>query len=134
MRVYLLITGARSIRQSKVNANIFYHDLYFDRHRDLCKLVGVDPAKTKPNESKDWRGSSCAIFDGNPVAMMVAMTLMHHYHVGCYSGPDADPLKPHMSVYKVDAKAIAKTVKAEVDSKIASIEAMLKKRNSKAPQ
>lgn len=59
---------------------------------------------------------------------------MHHYHVGCYSVPDADPLKPLMAVYKVDAKAIAKTVKAEVDSKIASIEDTLKKRNNKVPR
>jgi hypothetical protein len=37
--------------------------------------------------------------DGNPLAMMVAMTLMHSYHVGCYSGGQY-PLKPLLASTK----------------------------------
>jgi hypothetical protein len=74
------------------------------------------------------QGSSFALFEGSPVAMMVAMTLMHHYHVGGYSGPNEDPLKPLLSVFKVDAKTIAKAIKSDVDAKIVAIEASLKKR------
>ncbi len=113
-------------------ADQMHSDLYFDRHRDLCKLLGVDPAKNKPGDTKDWRGASSAIFDGNPFAMTIAMTLMHRYHLGFASGDLDDPLKPLMTVYKIDAKAIAKTIKAEVDAKIASIETTLKKRKVKA--
>jgi len=108
-------------------AEQMHPDLYFYRHRDLCKLMGVDPAKDKTG-GKDWRSSSSALFEGSPVAMMVAMTLMHHYHVGGYSGPNEDPLKPLLGVYKVDAKAIAKAIKSDVDDKIVAIEASLKKR------
>lgn len=111
-------------------AEQMHRDLYFDRHRDLCKLMGVDPRKAKPGESKDWRGASSALFDGNPFAMMVAVTLMHSYHIGCYSGGQ-DSLKPLLTVYKIDAKAIAKEIKSEVDAKIAEIQAALKKRKSK---
>jgi len=114
-------------------AEQMHHDLYFDRHRDLCKLMGAEPARDKANQSKDWRGSSAEMFDGKPVAMMVAMTLMHRYHVGCSSGTSLDPLKPLLSIYKVDAKPVAKTIKADVDAKIASIEAALKKRKAKTP-
>jgi ParB/RepB/Spo0J family partition protein len=107
-----------------------HQDLYFDRHRDLCKLMGVDPTRDKAG-SKEWRATSSALFEGNPVAMMVAMTLMHRYHVGSYSGMNGDPLKPLLNVYKVNAKDIARKVKTEVDDRIASINATLKKRKAK---
>jgi hypothetical protein len=58
------------------------------------------------------------------------MTLMHRYHPGFSSGTHEDPLKPLMAVYRIDAKAIAKTIKAEIDAKIASIENTLKKRKA----
>jgi hypothetical protein len=45
---------------------------------------------------------------------------------------DGDPLKPLIEVYKIQAKAIARTVKAEIEAKIASIETTLKKRKAKA--
>jgi ParB family chromosome partitioning protein len=106
-------------------------DLYFDRHRDLCKLMEVEPVVDKPGASKDWRSSSENMFDGNPIAMMAAMTLMHCYHVGAFSRSGSDPLKPLLGVYKVDAKAIAKKIKAEVDAKIAEIQAKLKKHKAK---
>ncbi len=113
-------------------ADQMHRDLYFDRHRDLCKLMDVEPVVDKPSQSKDWRGSSSNMFSGNPVAMMVAMTLMHGYHVGSHSGPNADPLKPLLSVYKIDAKAVAKKIRAEVDTKVADIRASLKKHKAKA--
>ncbi len=113
-------------------AEQMHRDLYFDRHRDLCKLMGVEPVVDKPSQSKNWRGSSSNMFGENPVAMMVAMTLMHGYHVGGHSGPNPDPLKPLLSVYKIDAKGIAKKIKAEVDTKVAEIQASLKKHKAKA--
>jgi hypothetical protein len=112
-------------------ADQMHHDLYFDRHRDLCKLMGVAPVVEKPTQTKDWRGASANIFDGNPMAMMVGMTLMHSYHVGSHSGSSTDPLKPLLSVYKVDAKAVARKIKADVGTKIASIEVAIKKRKAK---
>jgi ParB family chromosome partitioning protein len=115
-------------------ADQMHRDLYFDRHRDLCKLMSVDPPKDKPGDAKDWRGASCAIFDGNPVAMMVAMALMHHYHLGFASGEREDPLKPLLRVYNVNAKAIAKISKDDVDGKIAAIEATLRKRKTRSHQ
>jgi hypothetical protein len=39
-----------------------------------------------------------------------------------------------MRVYDVNAKAIAKITKEEVDAKVATIEATLKKRKTRAPQ
>lgn len=106
-------------------------DLYFDRHRDVCKLMDVEPAVDKPGQSKDWRGASSLMFDGNPVAMMVAMTLMHRYHVGSFGRPDPDPLKPLLSIYKIDANGITKRTKADVDLKIAEIRTSLKKRKAR---
>jgi hypothetical protein len=52
-------------------ASQMHHDLYFDRHRDLCKLMEVEPILDKPGQSKDWRRSSENMFDDNPIAMMV---------------------------------------------------------------
>jgi ParB family chromosome partitioning protein len=112
-------------------AQQMHHDLYFDRHRDLCKLMGVEPARDKANQSKDWRGASSKMFDAHPVAMMVAMTLMHRYHVGSYSGCDPDPLKSLLGVYKVDAKAVANKIRTDNDSKIASIQTALKERKAR---
>jgi hypothetical protein len=66
--------------------------------------------------------------------MMVAMALMHHYHLGFASGGREDPLKPLMRVCNVNAKAIAKTLKDDVDAKIAAIGATLKQRKTRAPQ
>lgn len=112
-------------------AGQMHHDLYFDRHRDLCKLMEVEAAKDKSTQTKDWRASSLKMFEGNPIALMVTMVLMHRYHTGHYGGPDADPLKPLLRVYKVDAKTIAKRIKAETDAKIAAIQAALKKRKAR---
>jgi hypothetical protein len=72
------------------------------------------------------------MFDGKPVAMMVAMTLMHCYHVGSHSGLSPGPLKPLLSVYKIDAKAVARKIKVEVDTKVAEIQAVLKRRKATA--
>ncbi len=107
-----------------------HRDLYFDRHRELCKLLGVEPELNKASNSKDWLAASEKMFSGNPVAMMVAMTLMHCYHVGGFSRGNPDPLKPPLGVCKVDAKAIAKKIKAEVDGKVAEIQASIRKRKA----
>jgi hypothetical protein len=113
-------------------ATRMHHDLYFDRHRDLCKLMGVEPVVNKDSHSKDWRGASEKMFVGNPVAMMIAMTLMHRYHVGGYSGGNPDPLKPLLGAYKIDRKAIAKKIKGEADTKIAEVQAALKRHKASA--
>lgn len=112
-------------------AGQMHRDLYFDRHRDLCKLMGVEPAQDRSHELKDWRTTSLEMFQGKPVALMVAMVLMHRYHVGNYCGPDADPLKPLLRVYKVEVKAIEKKIKAEIAAKIGLIRATLKKRKAR---
>ncbi len=41
---------------------------------------------------------------------MVAMALMHRYHVSSYE-PHRDPLKPLLQVYRVNAAAVAKQAK-----------------------
>jgi hypothetical protein len=64
---------------------------------------------------------------------MVAMVLMHRYHPGHHGGPDRDPLKPLLGVYKVDAAAVGREIKKETSEKIASIQASLKKRKAKLP-
>lgn len=123
------LSPADTIRFSLM-AGQMHRDLYIDRHRDLCKLMGVEPEINKASSSKDWRGASEKMFDGNPVAMMVAMTLMHCYHVGSFSRGNPDPLKPLLGVYKIEAKAIAKKIKAEVADKVAEIQASLQKRKA----
>jgi len=42
--------------------------------------------------------------------MMVAMTLMHRYHVGIHWGANSDPLKPLLGVFKIDVKDIARAI------------------------
>jgi hypothetical protein len=75
-------------------AGQMHQDLYFDRHQDLCNLIGVEPAPNKPSQNKDWRGSSskCSTgirwHDGRYV-------LMHRYHVGSHSGQ----VQPHSNLY-----------------------------------
>src|SRR5580765_392180 len=49
----------------------------------------------------------------------------------CHSGSNADPLKPLLRVYKIDAKAAAKKIRAEVDTKVAVFQASLKKHKAK---
>jgi hypothetical protein len=125
------LTPADRIRFSLM-AGQMHRDLYIDRHRDLCKLMGVEPEINKASNSRDWRAASERMFGSNHVAMMVAMTLMHCYHVGGFSTGNPDPLKPFLGVYKIDAKAVAKKVKAEVDAKVAEIQASINKRKAKA--
>ena len=110
-------------------ATQMHSDLYFDRHRDLCKLMDVEPSLDK-YKNKDWRGTSARIFAQNPTSLMVAMLLMHHYHVR-FLEKGQDPLQPLMSVYRVDAEAIEQKVKATVGEKITLIENALKKRKTK---
>jgi ParB family transcriptional regulator, chromosome partitioning protein len=111
-------------------ARQMHQDLFFDRHRDLCKLMNVEPGLDR-YKNKDWRATSRKMFDKNPVALMTAMVLMHRYHVGT-CGPEGDPLKLLVQVYKVDATAIEKRVKAEIGERIASIQTSLKKHKTKA--
>jgi ParB/RepB/Spo0J family partition protein len=110
-------------------ARQMHQDLFFDRHRDLCKLMNVEPSLDR-YKNKDWRGSSRKMFDKNPVALMTAMVLMHRYHVGS-CGAEGDPLKPLLQVYKVDANAIEKRVRAGISERIASIQTSLKKHKTK---
>jgi len=112
-------------------ANQMHADLFFDRHRDLCKLMEVEPTTDRNGQGKDWRGATREMFQGYPVAMMVAMVLMHRYHIGHDLGGDTDPLKPLLRVYKVDAKAIERRIAGDTAAKISSIQAVLKKRNTK---
>jgi ParB family transcriptional regulator, chromosome partitioning protein len=112
-------------------ADQMHADLYFDHHRTLCKLVGAEPEAKEAGQSKDWRGTSAAMFDGNPLALMAAMTLMHHYSAQ-YVRKGADPLESLLGVYKIDAKAITAKVKAEVKGKIEEIEEAVEKRKAKA--
>jgi ParB family transcriptional regulator, chromosome partitioning protein len=110
-------------------ASQMHSDLFFDRHRDLCKLMGVEP-RTDKNHSKDWRGTSEEIFDGNPIALMVAMALMHRYHAGSYSRSD-DPLIPLLQVYRINAAAVEKKTKAGIQQKIDEIKGALGRRKAK---
>lgn len=110
-------------------AGQMHSDLFFDRHRDLCKLLGVEPELDR-HKNKDWRGTSDKIFDGNPVALMVAMTLMHNYHVGSYSRDGGNPLPEFLRLYKIKAAAIEKHVKAEIGKKITAIQESLRKRKA----
>lgn len=110
-------------------ARQMHQDLFFDRHRDLCKLMKVEPGLDR-YKNKDWRATSRKMFDKNPVALMTAMVLMHRYHVGT-CGSEGDPLKPLLQVYKVNAGAIEKRVKAEIGERIASIQTSLKKHKAK---
>jgi ParB/RepB/Spo0J family partition protein len=112
-------------------AEQMHADLYIDRHRDLCKLMEIEPPQSA--QSKDWRGTSMKMFNENPLGLMVAMVLMHRYHPGHYSGTDGDPLKPLLSVYKVDAAAVGREIKKETSEKVASIQTSLKKRKAKLP-
>jgi ParB/RepB/Spo0J family partition protein len=104
-------------------------DLFFDRHRDLCKLLGAEPATDK-NRGKDWRRTSAQLFAGKPVALMVAMTLMHRYHVGSYD-TSADPLKLLLPVYRVNAAKVEKKTRAAIDNKIAEIRGALRRRRER---
>ncbi len=110
-------------------ARQMHHDLFFDRHRDLCRLMGVEPLLDR-YKSKDWRGASAKMFDTNPLALMVAMTLMHRYHVGSYDH-HADPLKPLLQVYRVNTKALEKQTTAGIQARIAGIKASLERRKAK---
>ncbi len=111
-------------------ARQMHADLFFDRHRDLCKLIGVEPPVDRAH-GKDWRGASARIFDGNPVALMVAMALMHRYHVGSY-GAHSDPLKPLLQIYRVNAAGVEKKTKADIQQKIEDIKGALSRRKAKS--
>jgi ParB family transcriptional regulator, chromosome partitioning protein len=111
-------------------ASQMHADLYFDRHRDLCKLMEVEPAD-RDGQGRDWRGATRKMFSGHPVAMMVAMLLMHRYHISHDVGGDADSLKPLLRVYKVDAKRIERQLRDDTTAKISAIQATLKKRKTK---
>lgn len=111
-------------------ADQMHSDLFFDRHRDLCKLLGVEPTLDH-YKNKDWRGTSRNIFNGNPVALMVAMTLMHNYHLGSYGRGGGNPLPKFLGLYKIKATAIEKQVKAEVAEKVSAIQESLRKRKAK---
>lgn len=111
-------------------ADQMHSDLFFDRHRDLCKLLGVQPDLDR-YKNKDWRGTSAKIFEKNPVALMVAMTVMHQYHAGSYTRQGGDPLPQFLRLYRVDAKGIEKRVKTDVAEKIATIQQSLDKRKAK---
>ncbi len=121
-------TGKNGIK-FELMAQQMHSDLFFDRHRDLCKLLDIQPELDR-HKSKDWRGTSRKIFTGNPVALMVAMTLMHCFHVGTYGRHD-DPLPILLRLYRVNAKAIEKQVKAGIFDKVAAIQQALKKRKAK---
>jgi hypothetical protein len=119
----------KHLQKFELLADQMHSDLFFDRHRDLCKLLGVEPGLDR-YKNKDWRGSSSKIFDGNPVALMVAMTVMHQYHGG-YTRHGGDPLPEFLRLYRVNAKAIEKRVKSEIADKITAIQKSLKKRKAK---
>jgi hypothetical protein len=106
-----------------------HQDLFFDRHRDLCTLMGVEPSLDR-SKSKNWRGTSASMFNNNPLALMVAMTLMHCYHVGGYDA-HGDPLKPLLQVYRVNAEALEKQTKADIQAKIAGIQGAVDRRKAK---
>ena len=110
-------------------ARQMHQDLFFDRHRDLCKLMGVVPSEDKLH-GKNWRAASAKMFDSNPVALMVAMTLMHRYHVGSHHSL-SDPLKTLLQIYRVNASAVAKKTKADVQTKIGGIQGALVRRKAK---
>jgi hypothetical protein len=110
-------------------ASQMHSDLFFDRHRDLCKLMGVEPRMDK-TRAKDWRATSEEICEGNPIALMVAMTLMHRYHVGSY-GRNDDPLQPLLGVYRINAAVIEKKTKADIQQKIEEIKGSLSRRKAK---
>lgn len=110
-------------------ARQMHQDLFFDRHRDLCKLMGVEPSQDKA-QGKNWRGASAKMFDTNPLALMVAMTLMHRYHVGSYDS-HGDPLNPLLQVYRVNAAAVEKQTKAGIQTKITAIQEALVRRKAK---
>jgi ParB/RepB/Spo0J family partition protein len=109
-------------------AGQMHSDLFLDRHRDLCKLMGVEPRADKTH-GKDWRGTSEQIFEGNPIALMVAMMLMHRYHVGSY-GRNDDPLQPLLGVYRINAEAIEKKTKGDIQQKIGEIKGALSRRKA----
>lgn len=143
-RVRAALIGAVIRQATKAEANLsrkhhakfelmadqMHSDLFFDRHRDLCKLLGVEPTLDR-YKSKDWRGTSRNIFNRNPVALMVAMTLMHNYHVGSYGRDGGNPLPEFLRLYKINATAIEKRVKGEVGEKVAAIQESLRKRKAK---
>jgi ParB family chromosome partitioning protein len=110
-------------------ARQMHQDLFFDRHRDLCTLMGVEPSLDR-SKSKNWRGTSASMFNNNPLALMVAMTLMHCYHVGGYDA-HGDPLKPLLQVYRVNAEALEKQTKADIQAKIAGIQGAVDRRKAK---
>jgi ParB family chromosome partitioning protein len=111
-------------------ATQMHSDLFFDRHRDLCKLLNVEPTMDR-YKSKDWRRTSQKIFDGNPVALMVAMTVMHEYHVGSYTRAGGNPLPEFLRLYKIDATAIEKRVKAEIADKVHAVQESVRKHKTK---
>jgi hypothetical protein len=112
-------------------ASQMHADLFFDRHRDLCKLMEVEPLTDRNGQGKDWRGATRKMFEGHPISMMVAMVLMHRYHISHDHGGDTDPLKPLSRVYKMDAKAVERRIAEDTAAKISSIQAALKKRKTK---
>lgn len=112
-------------------ADQMHSDLFFDRHRDLCKLLGVEP-KLDRYKRKDWRRTSQEIFERNPVALMVAMTLMHNYHVGSYSRGGGNPLPEFLRLYKIKTAVIEKQVKDEIGKKITAIQESMRKRKRKS--
>lgn len=111
-------------------ASQMHRDLFFDRHRDLCKLMDVQPGLDR-YKNKDWRNTSRKMFEKNPIALMTAMVLMHYYHNGSYCS-DGDPLKPLLKLYKINASAIEKRVKNDIGEKIEAIQTSLKKHKEKA--
>lgn len=111
-------------------AEQMHSDLFFDRHRDLCKLMGVEPQLDRW-KSKDWRGSSRKIFERNPVALMVAMTIMHQYHADSYTRDGGDPLAEFVRLYRINTKTIQKRVKDATTEKVEAIKKSLKKRKAK---
>jgi hypothetical protein len=67
----------------------------------------VEPMNDR-NGGKDWMGATRKMFQGKPVALMVAMVLMNRYHPGF--AYEVDPLKPLMRVYRINAKAIERRI------------------------
>lgn len=110
-------------------AEQMHSDLFFDRHRDLCKALELEPRKDRG--SKNWRATSKKFFAGNPMAMMVAMTLMHSYHLNAYVRTGEDPLPIYVRAYGINAALVEKRTKALVTEKIESIQAGLKRRKKK---
>ncbi len=123
------VTPRKVFEKFQVIARQMHQDLFFDRHRDLCKLMEVEP-KLDRYKNKDWRATCKHIFDNNPIALMVAMTVMHCYHVGT-SDPGHDPVGFFVRHYKVDASRIEKEVKTAIGEKIGSIRSSLKRRQEK---